>query len=125
MLPLHIYPPARASPNRSRDDPAAIRARIRAVSVSTTACSVLTLVLLSVHPAAASPWRLMGYWPLGLVEAAWALFLTALLFAAPLYERLVVDGAWEDWMRLEPLSAVWSDWPSWRNLVAVSDTDFH
>lgn len=61
----------------------------------------------------------MGYWPLGLLEAATSLFLTALLFAGPLYERLFIDGAWHAWLRLEPLNAVWSDWPSWRNFVAV------
>lgn len=61
----------------------------------------------------------MGFWPPGLEATAGALSLTALLFAAPLYERLVIDGAWSAWVRLEPLRALWSDWPTWRNLVAV------
>jgi hypothetical protein len=61
----------------------------------------------------------MGYWPLGLAEAAKTLGLTALLFAAPLYERLLIDGCWEDWLTLKPLAMVWADWPAWRNFVAV------
>lgn len=90
--------------------------------VSTTAASAATFTLLSLHTAAASPWHLMGYWPVGVPETTSALALTVLLFAAPLYERLFIDGAWEEWVRLQPLTAVWNQWPSWRNLVAVSCT---
>ena len=125
MLPLHLFPGAKASPFRSRDDPASIRARIRAVSLSTGACSLATFILLSAHPAASSPLRLMGYWPIGLIEAARSLLLTALLFAAPLYETLVIDGGWSPWLRLQPLGAIWSNWPSWRNLVAVCNLQTH
>ncbi|KAL6850895.1 CAAX prenyl protease [Amphichorda felina] len=123
VLPLHLFPGAKASPYRSRDDPTAIRARIRAVSLSTVACSLATFILLSAHPAATSPLRLMGYWPLGLVEAASALFLTALLFAAPLYETVFINGSWSLWLRLQPLATIWSDWPSWRNIVAGPITE--
>lgn len=65
-------------------------------------------------------WHMLGYWPLGLFEAGQAFLLTGLLFAGPLYERLIIDGSWEDWMRLKPISATWSQWPAWRNYVAVS-----
>ncbi|KAF4120265.1 prenyl protein peptidase [Geosmithia morbida] len=132
VLPLHIYPAARAIPGRSRDDPAAIRARIRVVSLSTAACSLATLLfLLAASPAepaaeastTMNPWRLMGYWPPGLLETAKALALTALLFAAPLYEHVVVDGAWSRWLHLEPLVDVWVAWPSWRNYVAGPITE--
>lgn len=62
----------------------------------------------------------MGYWPVGLVPTLKAFFLTALLFAAPLYETLLVDGGWQDWGRLQPLKDLWKEWPMWRNYVAVS-----
>lgn len=65
------------------------------------------------------PLHLMGYWPPGLGEAARALWLTALLFAGPLYESLVVDGAARQWTTLQPLKELWVDWPTWRNMVAV------
>lgn len=61
----------------------------------------------------------MGYWPVGLVPTSKALLLTMLLFAAPLYEALWLDGVWQDWARLQPLKELWKEWPQWRNYVAV------
>jgi prenyl protein peptidase len=62
----------------------------------------------------------MGYWPLGLTETLRTCFLTGVLFAAPLYECLVVDGVWREWVDgLRPLRHVWAEWPAWRNFVAV------
>ena len=61
----------------------------------------------------------MGYWPIGLFETARSLLLTALLFTAPLYEYLLIDGGWIEWSRLTPLRVLWTNWPAWRNLVAV------
>jgi prenyl protein peptidase len=122
VFPLYTSAATRASPTRSRDDPATIRARIRAVSCSTAACSAATLLILYLRaPSGLSPWHLMGYWPLGLLPAARALLLTAMLFAAPLYETLIVDGAWAQWRTLEPLREVWAEWPVWRNMVAVRE----
>lgn len=120
VLPLHVYPAARASPHRSRDDPTAIRARIRAVSLSTAGCSLTTLVLLI---RAGDTWHRMGYWPPGLLDIGASVALTALLFAAPLYERLLVDGYWNDLLSRKPLESLWSEWPTWRNLVAGPITE--
>jgi prenyl protein peptidase len=126
VLPLYASAATRPSPTRSRDAPEAIRARIRAVSFSTAACSVATLLILfCLDVDRFSPWHLMGYWPVNLVSSAKAVFLTALLFAGPLFECLVVDGEWQQWLRLQPIQHVWSDWPAWRNLVAVRLTLFH
>lgn len=121
VIPLYFSAATRPSPTRSRDAPEAIRARILVVSLSTAVCSLVTLYLLSSHGTIAvrEPLHFMGYWPLGLIDAARALGLTALLFAGPLYESLVIDGAVHQWLRLEPLRDLWHDWPTWRNLVAV------
>jgi prenyl protein peptidase len=120
VLPLYAWNATRPSPTRSRDAPEAIRARIRAVTFSTTVCSVLTLLILQFLDASPlSPLHLMGYWPVDLFTSAKAVFLTALLFAGPLFENLVIDGEWREWTRLDPLKRVWADWPTWRNLVAV------
>jgi prenyl protein peptidase len=124
VLPLYASAATRPSPTRSRDAPEAIRARIRAVSFSTAACSVATLLILfCLDVDRFSPWHLMGYWPVNLVSSAKAVFLTALLFAGPLFECLVVDGEWQQWLRLQPIQHVWSDWPAWRNLVAGPVTE--
>lgn len=132
VCPLYVSATTRPSPTRSRDAPDTIRRRIRAVSLSTIACSIITILLLhhlcdgdgDIAAAARASWpnplRLMGYWPVGIVDAAKATVLTALLFAGPLYECLLIDGAWRQWLsRLQPLHMVWTDWPTWRNMVAV------
>ncbi|TFA97935.1 hypothetical protein CCMA1212_010332 [Trichoderma ghanense] len=132
VLPLYASPQTRASPGRSRDAPEAIRARIFAVSLSTTACSLATLLLLphvcdsaaGTAATSCSPLHLMGYWPIGLTEALKSCLLTALLFAAPLYESLVIDGGWREWVSgFQPLRDIWAEWPAWRNLVAGPVTE--
>ncbi|KEY67290.1 hypothetical protein S7711_04543 [Stachybotrys chartarum IBT 7711] len=133
VLPLYASAATRPSASRSRDAPESIRARIRAVSLSTAACSLSTLLILygrqardehaTAGPVQLSPWHHMGYWPVDLAVSAKALLLTALLFAGPLYECLVIDGAWAEWARLEPVKQAWRDWPTWRNLVAGPVTE--
>lgn len=120
VIPLYFSAATRPSPTRSRDAPEAIRARILVVSLSTAVCSLVTLALLSSRLSSQKqPLHLMGYWPPGLVDSARALWLTALLFAGPLYESLVIDGAAREWLTLKPLKELWVDWPTWRNMVAV------
>ncbi|KAL2682523.1 hypothetical protein Neosp_006975 [[Neocosmospora] mangrovei] len=125
VIPLYFSAATRPSPTRSRDAPEAIRARIFVVSLSTAICSLVTLYLLSSHATIAipNPLHFMGYWPVGLVDAARALWLTALLFAGPLYESLFVDGAARQWLDLQPLRDLWTDWPTWRNMVAGPITE--
>ncbi|OLN81509.1 putative CAAX prenyl protease 2 [Colletotrichum chlorophyti] len=120
VLPLYISPASRPSPTLSRDDPRVIRTRITSVLFSTLSCSGLTYLILARLPNDALPIRplhAMGYWPIGLAESAACLLLTAILFAAPLYEALLIDGLWEDWRVLGPLVCVWTEWTSWRNIV--------
>lgn len=122
VLPLYISPASRPSPTLSRDDPVVIRTRITSVLCSTALCSVLTYVILARLPDGAlpfSPLHAMGYWPLGIVESAACLALTAILFAAPLYETLLIDGGWEDWRAFGALVRVWTQWTTWRNIVMV------
>ncbi|UNI16252.1 CAAX prenyl protease [Purpureocillium takamizusanense] len=133
VLPLHLRTATRASASRSRDAPDAIRARIRSVSFSTTTCSLATLFIIldsTSRPPSETllghltlAFHFMGYWPVGYMETIKSLCLTALLFAAPLYECLLVDGLWMQWRQLEPLRHVWSEWPVWRNMVAGPVTE--
>lgn len=62
----------------------------------------------------------MGYWPIGILESALCLILTAILFAAPLYETLLIEGVWEDWRGLGPIIRIWTQLTTWRNIVMVS-----
>lgn len=77
-----------------------IRARITSVSITCTITSLTTYLVLTrtgqldhVHAVHA-----MGYWPIGLIETAKAVFLTAILFTGPLFEYFVVEGGWKDWL---------------------------
>lgn len=99
-----------------------IRARIASVSLTCIACSIITFVILTSQGQAtiAEALHTLGYWPLGLVETAKCLLLTAILFAGPLYERLVVDEGWRGWLSLQPLSDLFGELTTWRNIVAVS-----
>jgi prenyl protein peptidase len=63
----------------------------------------------------------MGWFPIGIEEAAKSVALTAILFIGPLFEAGIVEGRWRDWIRLRGLHAVVSGWIGYRNMVAVSN----
>ncbi|OHE91049.1 CAAX amino terminal protease [Colletotrichum orchidophilum] len=120
VLPLYISPASRPSSTLSRDDPIVIRTRIRSVLFSTASCSALTYLILARLPGDALPFgplHAMGYWPIGILESGSCLLLTAILFAAPLYEILLMDGVWQDWRGLDPIIRIWTQLTTWRNIV--------
>lgn len=121
VLPFYLSPVTRPSRALSRDAPSVIRARITSVSLSCIVCSVATLVVLTSQgqTSYADALHSMGYWPLGLVGTAKSLFLTAILFLGPLYEALVVDEGWRDWMSLQSAKDLFKEWTTWRNIIAV------
>jgi prenyl protein peptidase len=102
-----------------------IRARIRSVTLSCLFCTAATYIVLA-RTAGATPaeaLHLLGLWPPALWPSLRALFLTALLFLGPLYSTLIVDGGWADLLTLAPLTETWSDWPTFRNIVAGPVTE--
>ncbi|KAI0127500.1 CaaX protease, partial [Xylariales sp. AK1849] len=125
VLPFYLSSTTRPSRTLSRDAPSVIRARVTSVTLTCILCSVVTFVILTSQGRAtnADALRSMGYWPLGLVETAKSLLLTAVLFAGPLYETFVVHGAWRDWLSLQPVSELFSEWTTWRNIVAGPFTE--
>jgi prenyl protein peptidase len=122
VLPFYLSSTTRPSRDLSRDAPSVIRARIRAVSLACIVCSASTFVILTSKGSATTADALhsMGYWPLGLPEAAKALLLTAILFVGPLFEAFVVQECWRDWLKLQPIHDLLGEWTTWRNVVAVS-----
>lgn len=101
-----------------------IRARITSVTITCAAASLATFCILVARGGygAAGALHAMGYWPAGVPEALRTLLLTALLFLGPLYESLVVEGGWRDWVALGPVKEVLRDITAWRNIVAVSSS---
>lgn len=122
VLPFYLSSTTRPSRTLSRDAPSVIRARITSVSLTCVLCSVATFVIITSHGQATNADALhsMGYWPIGLAESAKALLLTAILFVGPLYETFIVYGAWRDWMSLQPITELFNEWTTWRNIIAVS-----
>ncbi|OTA60236.1 hypothetical protein K449DRAFT_396186 [Hypoxylon sp. EC38] len=125
VVPFYLSRTTRPSPTLSRDAPSVIRARIASVSLTCAICSTITFVILTSQGRATTAEALhtMGYWPIGLVETGKCFLLTAVLFAGPLYEYLIVDQGWRDWLALRPLSELFGEWTKWRNIVAGPFTE--
>lgn len=120
VLPFYLSSTTRPSPNLSRDAPSVIRARIRAVTGSCIVSSVLVLwLIIEDNSSLGAGVRLLGWWPVGLLETLRSLFLTAVLFLGPLFERGIVEGEWKFWFRRSKLSESLGGWIGWRNYVAV------
>lgn len=121
MLPFYLSPTTRPSPSLSRDAPSVIRARIRAVTASCIVSSVIVLWIIveEDNSSLGAGIRLLGWWPVGLLEMLRSLFLTAILFLGPLFERGIVEGEWKFWFRPSKLSESLGGWIGWRNFVAV------
>ncbi|KAI0816659.1 CaaX protease [Xylaria sp. FL0064] len=125
VVPFYLSSTTRPSRTLSRDAPSVIRARITSVSLTCVVCSLITFVILTSqgHATHAEAFHSMGYWPLGLAETARSLLLTAILFSGPLYETLIVDGAWRQWLSLYPITSLFSEWIRWRNIIAGPFTE--
>ncbi|KAI1115033.1 CaaX protease [Nemania sp. NC0429] len=125
VVPFYLSATTRPSRTLSRDAPSVIRARVASVSLTCLVCSLITFAILTSKGGATTGEALhsMGYWPLGLAEAARSLLLTAILFGGPLYEALLVDGQWRHWLSFEPVAGLFGDWVRWRNIIAGPFTE--
>ena len=121
VLPFYLSPTTRPSPSLSRDAPSVIRARIRVVTASVIVSSIITIYVLSISvtPSALEIFRLLGWYPVSVLEIAQSLLLTVLLFAGPLFEKGVVESGWREWISGGSLHETLSSWIGWRNFVAV------
>lgn len=122
VLPFYFSSTTRPSRTLSRDAPSVIRARVTSVTLTCLVCSVITFLLLTSkgHATNADAIHSLGYWPVGLAETARSLLLTAILFIGPLFEHFVVHSGWRDWLALQPVSELFNEWVTWRNIIAVS-----
>ena len=122
VLPFYLSPSTRPSPNLSRDAPSVIRARIRSVFLSTSLCTLFAIYILSTHASAslAEGLRLLGWYPVSVIDIAKALLLTVLLFAGPVFEKGIIESGWKSWITGQSLYESLSSWIGWRNYVAVS-----
>ncbi|KAF2722147.1 Abi-domain-containing protein [Polychaeton citri CBS 116435] len=123
IAPFYLSPTLRTSPLNSRDSPAVIAARVRAVTITCLLCAAVTLYVLLVIgklPLFAA-FQLLGVWPVSLSDIAKVLLLCVILFVGPLYEGIIVEKAWKHGLFS---LAVWKDYfwddpRSNRNLVVA------
>ncbi|KAI0190091.1 CaaX protease [Astrocystis sublimbata] len=125
VVPFYLSSTTRPSRTLSRDAPSVIRARVASVSLTCVVCSLITFVILTSQKGATHVDGLhaMGYWPLGLPETGRSLLLTAILFSGPLYEALLVNGGWRACLTLQSVSGLFTEWTSWRNIIAGPFTE--
>ena len=62
---------------------------------------------------------MLGLWPVSLLDIIRSMFLVIILFAGPIFEHGVVDGAWKDWVRLAGVHETLSSWIGYRNFIVV------
>ncbi|KAL6231733.1 hypothetical protein BDW75DRAFT_219358 [Aspergillus navahoensis] len=125
VLPFYVSPATRPSATLSRDAPSVIRTRIRAVTLSCLICSlaVLWLIVAKDESSVSHALNLMGWWPISFTDIFRSLFLTAILFTGPLFERGVAEGEWRDWFRRARISETLGGWIGWRNYIAGPITE--
>jgi prenyl protein peptidase len=98
-----------------------------AVTFSTAICSVLTVYVLYEHDVPAKDiFKLLGLWPISLLDTARTMLLVMILFAGPLFEHGVVDGEWKEWLTLRGVHESLSSWIGYRNyIVACASSMLH
>lgn len=121
VLPFYISKTTRPSASLSRDAPSVIRSRVRAVTLACIGSTFFVVALASLQGDISLPetLKMLGWWPIGFVEIAQSLLLTAVLFSGPLFERGIAEGDWRSWVRGEGLSETLRSWIGFRNFVAV------
>ncbi|KAJ6264776.1 LOW QUALITY PROTEIN: hypothetical protein Dda_0928 [Drechslerella dactyloides] len=116
---LYLHPLSRPSPTQSRDADSVIRLRVRAVQVSCLLTTLATLVTLRTADVSfPDSLRLMGVWPVSIVDVAKTLALTMVLFAGPLAETLWLERE-EGVDFVQDARYALGSWIGWRNYVVV------
>jgi prenyl protein peptidase len=91
------------------------------VTFSTIVCAILTVYVFYEHDVPLPMlFKLLGLWPVSLFDTARTMLLVIILFAGPLFEHGVVDGAFKNWIRLREVHEVLSSWIGYRNFIVVS-----
>ena len=119
VAPFYLSKTLRSSPTNSRDSPTVIKARVRAVVLTALTSAVITVYVLTVygHATPRDVLRLFAMWPVHPFDCVKILALVAVLFTGPLYELLVVDGAWRHVGPFSLKETIWDSWIGFRNYL--------
>ncbi|KAK4632644.1 putative CAAX prenyl protease 2 [Fulvia fulva] len=121
VAPFYLSKTLRTSPLVSRDSPAVIRARVRAVGLSCLASTVIAVYVLATygHATPRDVLRLFAMWPVDPTDCLKVLGLVCVLFVGPLYETLIADSAWRDLSFKAIKENFWDHLPGFRNYVVA------
>jgi prenyl protein peptidase len=90
------------------------------VTFSTIVCGILTAYVLHQHNVSVGEtFKLLGLWPISLLDTGRTMLLVVILFAGPIFEHGVVDGALRNWIQLKGVYETLSSWIGYRNFVVV------
>lgn len=119
IIPLYLSSATRPSPTLTRDAPSSIRARVRAVTISSLLSLALTILILhgSGEVSPQGILHLLGVWPISILDIGKVLLLVMTLFAGPLFENGIVDGGLKHWIWFRGLHETLSSWIGYRNYV--------
>jgi prenyl protein peptidase len=68
--------------------------------------------------------RLLGLWPISIIDNVKTMILVSILFAGPLFEAGIVDGGLKDWIRGRYLRETLTSWIGYRNYIVVGSSPF-
>lgn len=120
VAPFYLSRALRTSTRHSRDSPQSIRARCRSVYATCVLSTIITLyVLIKIgSQSSLDVLRLLGIWPISIIDIVRPLLLVVILFIGPLFESGIVESRWRHWGRWSIIrESVYDDWTGWRNLV--------
>ncbi|CAK3976211.1 prenyl ase Rce1 [Lecanosticta acicola] len=119
IAPFYLSNALRSSPTNSRDSPAVIKARVRAVVLTSLASAAITIYILTTHGHAGprDVLRLFAIWPINPMDCVKVLALVCLLFTGPLYELLIAQGSWRNIGPFSMKATIWDSWIGFRNYL--------
>lgn len=121
---IYLSPTTRPRPGLNRNSPLVIQARVRGAIVTTMVCTLATSVLVFFKTRSGwwdtlSSMGLAHIAPRTVTDILRTLLLTAVLFAGPLAERLVLRIVTGEDPDDDVVQSGRLDWIRWRNYVAV------
>ncbi|KAL1306587.1 hypothetical protein AAFC00_005271 [Neodothiora populina] len=120
IAPFYISPTLRSTSLSNRNNPAVIKARIRAVGLTCLLCTAINVLVLvgSSGATAYDVLRMLGIYPIHLVDVAKCLLLVAVLFVGPLFEVGIAESQWRYWYQWRYIKeTIYDDWQGWRNIL--------
>ncbi|KAF2672290.1 prenyl protein peptidase [Microthyrium microscopicum] len=120
VIPFYLSSTTKPSRTLSKDAPSVIRGRIRAITVSCTVSTLITVYILAQYnqDTLLEILRILGCWPIDLADIGKTLLLCSILFAGPIFDGAIVQKRLGLWLSGTLIRETFASWIGWRNYVA-------